>query len=129
MRHAVLPLRSDLRSAFRARRFATQFTADRGLDGATGDVCLIADELVTNAILHGAPPVALTLHYDHDGAITIEVTDGEQGIDSGDLGDEPESGRRGLSIVGALAQRWGVRRAPAGKTVWATMHTCGPASQ
>jgi hypothetical protein len=43
--------------------------------------------------------------------IRCEVTDPGAGFDPAELGGrEPESGGRGLMLVGALASRWGARR-------------------
>jgi anti-sigma regulatory factor (Ser/Thr protein kinase) len=120
----VLPLPYDGNSAFLARRFVEQFVAERALDGAAGLLCLIASELVTNAILHGAEPVELTLHC-QDGEVTIEVADGDPRIDNVRLraGDQPDTGGRGLRVVASLADRWGTRPSRSGKTVWATTQT------
>ena len=116
----VLPLPYDLNSASRARRFVEQFVANRKLDGKADVLCLIASELVANAILHGTAPVELTLEH-QDGEVTIEVADGDPSID--DIlraVDQAEEGGRGLSIVAALAERWGTRPLRSGKVVWAT---------
>ena len=105
---------STARSQF--RRFAST------LSGTTLDDALVmVSELVTNAIQHGMPEVALELWLRTD-RITVAV------LDRGDVppslicaappGDHPHG--RGLLIVNALAARWGVRRTEgeAGKTVW-----------
>lgn len=122
----VLPLPYDVNSAFLARRFVEQFVAERTLDGAEGVLCVIASELVTNAILHGAEPVELTLRC-QDGEVTIEVADGDPRIDNVQLStvDQTDSGGRGLRVVASLADRWGTRPLPSGKAVWATTHTTG----
>ena len=90
-------------------------------------MCLIASELVANAILHGAEPVELTLQY-QDGEVTIEVADGDPSIDDILLAvdqavDRTAAGGRGLSVVAALAERWGTRPLRSGKVVWATAST------
>ena len=124
MSRTVLPLPYDVNSAFLARRFVELFVAQRALDRAAGVLCVIASELVTNAILHGAEPVELTLHC-HDGEVTIEVADGDPRIDNVRLRavDQAASGGRGLRVVASLADRWGTRQLQCGKAVWATMQT------
>ncbi|MFE0460758.1 ATP-binding protein [Kitasatospora sp. NPDC058965] len=57
-----------------------------------------------------------------DGVLTLEVTDG--GASTRPLPASPSltaRGGRGLSIVGKLAQDWGVRDAPGEVTVWAAL--------
>ncbi|MFD9291741.1 ATP-binding protein [Streptomyces sp. NPDC060030] len=88
----------------------------------------IVAELATNAAVHGRVPgrdFRLRLAVLRDALLRIEVTDarGERlppAPGTLDLpGGEAESGR-GLLIVGALADRWGIDVGPAPrKTVWA----------
>ena len=120
MSRSVLPLPYDVNSAFLARRFVEQFLAERTLSGGAGILCLIASELVTNAMLHGAEPVELTLHC-QDGEVTIEVADGDPRVDNvRPRVDQTGPGGRGLRVVASLADRWGTRPLRSGKTVWAT---------
>jgi anti-sigma regulatory factor (Ser/Thr protein kinase) len=120
----VFPLPFDVGSACLARRFVERFVAERTLDSAVGVLSLIASELVTNAILHGAEPVELTLRC-QDGEVTIEVADGDPRTDNVRLRalDQTDPGGRGLRVVASLADRWGTRPSQSGKTVWATMQT------
>ena len=124
MFRTVLPLPFDAGSACLARRFVEQFVAERELDGAAGGLCLIASELVTNAILHGAEPVELTLRC-QGGEVTIEVADGDPRTDNVRLRavEQTDPGGRGLRVVASLADRWGTRPSQSGKTVWATTKT------
>ena len=108
-----------------ARFCVQQFATGLGLDDAVDDLCLIASELVTNAIVHGEEPVELTLLHQH-GEVTIEVADGDSRIDRvRPPADETGPGGRGLRIVETLADRWGTRPSRSGKTVWATTQTGG----
>jgi PAS domain S-box-containing protein len=74
------------------------------------DLKLLATELVTNSCLHGAAdePIALELEV-ADGVVRLAVTDGGSGFEAVVQPSDPlaESGR-GLYIVEALADRWGV---------------------
>jgi anti-sigma regulatory factor (Ser/Thr protein kinase) len=87
-------------------------------------LALIASELVTNAIVYGTEPVALTVSGQH-GEVTVEVADGDPRLDSvriRDVGVPMRGGRpggRGLRLVAAIADEWGVRPERSGKTVWA----------
>ncbi|WP_406184176.1 ATP-binding protein [Streptomyces sp. NBC_01006] len=77
----------------------------------------IIAELATNAVTHGRVPgrdfkLALTITPD---TLLIEVTDTR-----GDRIPEIRDTGRGLVLVEALADRWGVREGPApSKVVWA----------
>ena len=113
-----------LSSASLARRHVEQFAADQMLDDKTKALAIIATELVTNAVLHGAEPVKLRLRRERD-AVTIEVTDGDRQVDRVRIpaAHERTAGGKGLLLVESLADRWGARLAQTGKTVWATMNT------
>jgi sigma-B regulation protein RsbU (phosphoserine phosphatase) len=116
---AVFAVPYDATGPAAARRFVRRFASDYTL-GDIDVVEVIASELVTNAIDHGAAPVHLTLRY-RDGETTIEVADGDPNIDDvRHRADQAEPGGKGLHLVASLAKRWGTRRSPTGKTVWAT---------
>ncbi|RAS36778.1 histidine kinase-like protein [Streptomyces avidinii] len=116
------------RGARLARLLSTAHLGDWGLP--TGAAAHIVAELATNAVLHGRAEgrdfrLRLTVH--RDAVLRIEVTDarGERLPPAPgtvvEAGGEAESGR-GLLIVGALADRWGIDAEPAlRKTVWAEL--------
>jgi two-component sensor histidine kinase len=94
-------------------------------------VILVVSELATNAIRHGPGPardfeVAVTVLP--DGSCVVEVSDpGRTPPVLCDPDEAAESGR-GLRLVAALAEVWGVRhRGRLGKTVWAVLRP-GPGS-
>jgi anti-sigma regulatory factor (Ser/Thr protein kinase) len=78
---------------------------------------LLTNELVTNAIIHGAGKIGLALDR-FPGHLHIEVSDmgaARPVLRAPDV--ESESGR-GVVIVDALASAWGVRHTDNGKSVW-----------
>ncbi|MEU6393813.1 ATP-binding protein [Streptomyces sp. NPDC046939] len=91
-------------------------------------LALITAELTANAVLHGHIPgrdfhLRLTLAED---ALRIEVTDtcAEKHLPATfSAPDSMSESGRGLLLVAALADDWGVtpRRAAPGKTVWAEL--------
>ena len=101
-----------------AARCFTAETFDRwSAPSVPGDLELLVSELVTNAVVHGSPPIRLRLTRLGD-EVLIEVDDGS--LDSPHRrhpGQDEEHGR-GLHILNRLARRWGVSRRPDGKTVW-----------
>lgn len=108
-------------------RLAAHLSPDGLRDGdlMTAAVLLIA-ELTANAALHGrvrGRQAHLAVRLDA-GELWIEVTDarGDRWPKPQHGEDEGESGR-GLLLVEALADDWGVRpHHPGGKTVWAVCH-------
>ncbi|QFG26693.1 ATP-binding protein [Actinomadura sp. WMMB 499] len=88
------------------------------------DIVLIVDELVTNAVLHGAAPIRLRLRL-HGRSLTGEVTDARPAGPPPAPAGVPVSNEagRGLMLVAALSTRYGTRphrppHGPAGKTIW-----------
>jgi len=121
--------RRERRSVPAARRFAHAFLAEWGLAEAErgGDVLLCVSELATNALVHGVPPgrqFRVFLRYDGH-AVRVEVHDSGGGVPHVDDADAGDEGGRGLLLVAALADKWGVGERDLGKVVWAEFAT-GP---
>ncbi len=105
----------------RARAFARQVAADCS-DDLAGDVELVVSELVTNATLHGAPPVLLRLWASRD-RVRVEVHDAGRNAPIPLAQATQNMTGRGLGMVAAVASRWGVDASPGGgKLVWAELH-------
>ncbi|MGW3149189.1 ATP-binding protein [Streptomyces sp. NPDC001177] len=79
---------------------------------------LLVSELVGNAIRYaGGHTLLITVHAAERGA-RVAVTDGSRSLPAlVRAGDEDEGGR-GLSLIDALALRWGTVGLPYGKRVW-----------
>ncbi|MEU6141636.1 ATP-binding protein [Streptomyces sp. NPDC047081] len=111
----------DRRSAPAARHFTRWTLHYWGLAEWTraDDLLLCVSELVTNALLHGVPPgrrLLFRLKYDGE-VVRIEVHDSGTGVPR--VADDADEGGRGLLLVSALADKWGVGRRDPGKVVWA----------
>ena len=83
----------------------------------TGCAALLTSELVTNAVLHAATPMSITLHTLPD-RIRIDVADGNPAFPSvKEYGTDAATGR-GLTLFSTLASSWGVQAVDGGKIVW-----------
>ncbi|MER5634028.1 ATP-binding protein [Streptomyces nitrosporeus] len=116
------------RGARLARLLATAHLSDWGLP--TESAAHVVAELAANATVHGRVPgrdFRLRLAVRHGELLRIEVTDTRSERLPPAPGASPAPGSdteygRGLLIVGALADRWGVILGPVpAKTVWAEL--------
>ena len=81
------------------------------------EVSLLVSELASNAVRHARTPFQVSLACDGS-TVRVEVGDGDPALPiRQDPVPEAVTGR-GLLIVDALADRWGVEPAAVGKTVW-----------
>ncbi|MBL1099662.1 ATP-binding protein [Streptomyces coffeae] len=122
------------RGARLARLLAVHQLTDWGFAPGVGGydaAVLVVAELSANAVLHGRVPgrdFARLLRYDDQaGRLEIEVSDTHHAdpIPKAPTSDDEQG--RGLLLVEALADRWGVRdRRGPGKTVWATVLNNSP---
>ncbi len=94
-------------------------------DDVLADIASIVSELVGNSVRHARPlpgggvQVAWQLH---DDTVEIRVTDGGSVELPHVRRVGPEAlGGRGLSIVAAIADRWGVVQDDEGQCVWAEL--------
>ena len=120
--HEALPRNPE--SSSRARRLLTRWVGDELESEELEQAKLVCSELVNNAILHGKGPIALEVDLDEN-RLMIEVIDAGQGFEHV-VREIPfeELGGRGLTIVDAVASRWGIHE---GTThVWAELERSGP---
>lgn len=79
---------------------------------------LLTSELVTNLVVHVGAPGELVVRMQGDN-VRIEVTDHRAGVPVLPGRPATATGGRGLAIVDAVSDAWGVdRRTDDGKTVW-----------
>ncbi len=84
---------------------------------AVDNAVLVVSELLTNAIIHGRPPIRLSL-AERVEVLRLEVNDAGDGRPALDPGRANGAGGLGLQIVDTLAARWGVENHAPGKAVW-----------
>ncbi|MGW9299947.1 ATP-binding protein [Streptomyces cyaneofuscatus] len=106
------------------RKFTRKALIEWGYEERAYDVLLCVTELATNALRHGVPPgrgfrvkvfldrleevIRIELHDSGDGE--VRMADGLPGVE--------DEGGRGLLLVSALADKWGVAERNPGKIVW-----------
>ncbi|MEU4151114.1 ATP-binding protein [Streptomyces sp. NPDC026659] len=108
-----------------ARVFVIETLREWGYDDRHDDIRLCVSELATNAVLHGVPPgreFALVLTGD-DAFIRVEVRDSGDGVPEVREGGVEHCGGRGLRLVKALSDDFGVTTHTPGKTVWTVFKT------
>ncbi len=82
---------------------------------------LALSELVTNAVLHGRDPIVLRLVLGEH-CLRVEVGDGSPVSPSFSMLDPTAVTGRGLMLISAASDRWGVEPHPQGKRVWFELH-------
>jgi two-component sensor histidine kinase len=111
-------------SASAARRFvvdALMSTATTTEDDLVDDVGVIVSELATNCIRHARTGFVVTVD-DSRTSLRVEVTDTGDGVPALRSPTPREPTGRGLQLVQALSDDWGLAPAPrGGKTVWFTV--------
>jgi anti-sigma regulatory factor (Ser/Thr protein kinase) len=114
---ATWSIPADPAAVPKARQQAVAQLKQWGLDDGAPTTELIVSELVTNAIRHARAPIELRLI--HNGMLICEVSDASSASPHARRARTMDEGGRGLLLVAQLCERWGVRHAGAGKTIWA----------
>lgn len=104
----------------RARQFVRARLAGEAPD-LVADVELVLTELVTNASLHGEPPISIRVTRS-SGHTRVEVEDSGRAMPLQAPQRTDAMTGRGLSLVASLASAWGIRPGNGnGKVVWAEL--------
>jgi len=106
-----------------ARRFVRDVLRDQSreiMDAAE----LMACELATNCVQHARCDFELAIHS--QGQIRIEVRDSDQGRPVVRYPAPEDRSGRGLRIVEALSDTWGIIPSSSGKTVWFALEGLSP---
>jgi anti-sigma regulatory factor (Ser/Thr protein kinase) len=109
-----------------ARRFTIGAIGEVGRD-VRDDVAVMVSELASNSVRHGNSQFVVDVQRT-DEQIRVSVTDSAAGDPVVRNPTAREASGRGLQIVRALADEWGVlpRRDGPGKTVWFTVMLGAP---
>jgi two-component sensor histidine kinase len=118
-------VKRDPKVVAEVRRFVRLVTGQWGMDDFVP--CLLASELVTNALQHAASAtdedVILRLSRTEDDALWMEVQDAARGLPHMLAADTSSETGRGLLIVDQYARCWGIRALAdnVGKVVFAVI--------
>lgn len=115
------PRRSE--SVSEARRFVRDTLVDQPSE-ARDAVELMVSELATNCIRHAQSAFDVTIQATRR-AVRVEVCDGQPGRPMPRSPSPSEPTGRGLLIVEALSNAWGVDESPGGKVVWFEIKPAG----
>lgn len=118
---AMHHIEADGSAVAAARRFTSRTLGDWKVSTETVDVAaLVVSEMVTNAIVHGCPPMQLRLRL-RSNDLVVEVYDGGRDLPRSHYPDRLEESGLGLQVVELLAARWGARSTGSGKVVWSVL--------
>ncbi len=106
-------LPNSLQAPSLARAFVQSMLCREHALTAEAVVTLLTDELVTQALLYGAPPVTLTLRCG-ESEVIVEVSDSAPEPPASTAPDRELS----WLLVDKISHSWRVERAEDGKTVW-----------
>jgi anti-sigma regulatory factor (Ser/Thr protein kinase) len=125
LREEVTRVRAHIRlapvptSARAARRFVSETLAQWGADRSVESAALLVSELVTNAVEHARTEVDVVIgRRRFHRVVRIEVRDRSAHRPRMGGFDPTAPSGRGLALVDALSDRWGVKPDATGKRVW-----------
>lgn len=107
-------------SARHIRRIVRSFLAEWGMPELSDAAELGVTELVANVVRHVPDRRCTVVLLRQTAAVRVEVSDGSDQVPSfsSDVSPDSETGR-GLVLLDAVADKWGVDAGPGGgKTVW-----------
>ncbi len=117
--HAKIRLAPVPTSARQARRFVSDTLAEWGDEPYVEAASLLVSELVTNAVLHAGSAVEVVVGHDGRHAnLRIEVHDSSLRAPRVGGFDLDATSGRGLALVDAISDRWGVENDADGKKIW-----------
>jgi anti-sigma regulatory factor (Ser/Thr protein kinase) len=118
----ALPLDADPEAVKQARSWVRSILGRLDRDDITESAELAVSELVTNAILHGTPPISVRVRGTRDHP-RVEVRDSSNrppqvNVEMADEEHLLATFGRGLGLVALHSSAWGAELAPDGKVVW-----------
>jgi hypothetical protein len=105
-----------------ARRWATDTVTEEGHVAMAPVVALLVSELTSNVLLHAGGD-HFSVEVSDRAHLEIRVCDGSSSLPHLHPFTMGNAGGRGLAIVNALADAWGVETRSLGKCVWFRLDT------
>jgi anti-sigma regulatory factor (Ser/Thr protein kinase) len=121
-RSEELQLPTDPSAGRLARGFVLSLLGTWGLEELCDTVVLLTSEVVTNAVLHAASPLALQVTRLDDG-VRVAISDGSRSQPARRRHSQQATTGRGLRLLDDLSDEWGSDANAGGKTVWFTATT------
>jgi hypothetical protein len=123
----TLRLEHGIRAPGHARRWITERCHEWHCAALADAAALIVTELVTNVFLHARTDCLIHATFDPP-ILTVTVTDwNNHGLSAPPPNAAAEEGR-GLAIVAALADTWGIQHSDRTKSVWFRLGNAGNAT-
>jgi anti-sigma regulatory factor (Ser/Thr protein kinase) len=117
---SAISLPAQRRSVAAGRHWVVREAAELGVTGMANQIVeLLTSELLANAVLHGPPDGAVGVRLQaSETVLRVTVTDREMAAPVVLHPDPIEPSGRGMAIVEAMSNRWGVDLGSGGKAVW-----------
>ncbi len=118
----------ERKSVSSVRSYVADTLAAWGYPDRLDDLRLCVSELATNALLHGVSSGRMFEVWvaADDTMVRVEIRDSGDGVPAPRVADVSEECGRGLVLVAALADDWGVISHAVGKTVWIAVKSRSP---
>ncbi|MGH8862828.1 MAG: ATP-binding protein [Jatrophihabitantaceae bacterium] len=118
-------LNCDVRASAEARRFsarviASQLGDEPWVSSLVADAELVTSELVNNSVAAGCSDLRLYVTV-HRSRVRVAVYDNAGGLPHTERSGPDDVSGRGLMIIDALTEEWGVDATKEGKQVWADL--------
>ena len=110
-----------LNAAGAARRFVDDVLRAWGQIALLPEAELLVSELATNAVVHTGKRFTVSISRAGEDGVRIAVSDASPVAPTMREAHPYATNGRGIRIVAAVAQEWGVDESPDGKTVWAVL--------
>jgi PAS domain S-box-containing protein len=107
------------------RRFLRNTLREWDCEELSDTACLLASELLSNAVRHACGPLRLRLRQTGD-ELSVEVCDGSPVLPRARSASPEEESGRGLALVDCLAASWGTLPTGDGKAVWFSLPLPSP---
>jgi anti-sigma regulatory factor (Ser/Thr protein kinase) len=99
------------------REFLSEASCRTHPSSRMDDLALLASEAITNAVVHGLPPLTLTVEC-QESHVEVRVSDASSRLPEGRDPDDVTEGGRGIMLVDLLSDAWGTDVDGDTKEVW-----------